>query len=120
VRERCDAPDGPDSSPPRGPVIDIGRTSHAVLVREPPARPFEIEPPRQSELVTTVLPIAIHPPGGLLPRRGRIPDSVALERVRFALDAARGNRAQAARDLGVSRATLYRWLTRRSFEGAAP
>ena len=47
-----------------------------------------------------------------LPRKGKVPDVECLGTVRSALDARRGNLSAAARDLGVSRSTLYRWLGR--------
>ncbi|MGM0577400.1 MAG: sigma 54-interacting transcriptional regulator [Myxococcota bacterium] len=47
-----------------------------------------------------------------LPRRGTVPDEVVLARIRTALARTRGNRAAAARELGIGRATLYRWLDR--------
>ena len=43
-------------------------------------------------------------------RRGAVPRRVALGRIQDALERAKGNRSAAARDLGISRSTLYRWL----------
>ncbi len=47
-----------------------------------------------------------------LPRRGAACDSVVIASVYRAIERAGGNRLEAARELGVSRSTLYRWLAR--------
>lgn len=47
-----------------------------------------------------------------LPRRGTIPDEVGMARIHAALSRNAGNRTAAARELGIGRATLYRWLAR--------
>jgi transcriptional regulator of acetoin/glycerol metabolism len=39
-------------------------------------------------------------------------DQVVADRINFAIDAARGNRAEAARNLGIDRATLWRQMRR--------
>ena len=49
-------------------------------------------------------------PGMRALRRGAVSSQVALGRIHDALDRAGGNRSAAARDLGISRSTLYRWL----------
>ncbi|MEE2779465.1 MAG: sigma 54-interacting transcriptional regulator [Myxococcota bacterium] len=63
--------------------------------------------------------------GGLLPAQdrrkplGTMGQGAAMARVRGAISACGGNRAEAARSLGVSRSTLYRWLAEERGSGAA-
>jgi len=71
----------------------------------PPSAP----PPSHRRAVT-----AGHPKGW----RGRGPDRATT--ARDAIRSANGNRASAARSLGVSRSTLYRWLARSQAPGATP
>jgi DNA-binding NtrC family response regulator len=45
-----------------------------------------------------------------LPRRGRVPEGTCRRMVKDAIARRRGNISEAARELKVSRATVYRWL----------
>jgi DNA-binding NtrC family response regulator len=55
---------------------------------------------------------AAHPASGPRSRSRPIAEEITVEQVREALEAHHGNRNQAARALGISRATLYRLMRR--------
>ena len=59
-----------------------------------------------------MLPDDLKATRGHLPRRGKIADAAVIALIESALVRARGSRTHAARELGISRSTLYRWLRR--------
>jgi transcriptional regulator of acetoin/glycerol metabolism len=86
-----------------GNVRELQNVIRFLLVRchEPVVRPHHLPAHLPQECRT------MPPPASPRRRRGKLDP----ERVRAALEVTGGNRLQAARQLGVSRATLYRFLT---------
>ena len=61
---------------------------------------------------TDLVPTGTHTIGRTVPRWGKSEPSQTILHIRRCLDAHRGNRSAAAKELGISRSTLYRWLDR--------
>jgi transcriptional regulator of acetoin/glycerol metabolism len=61
---------------------------------------------------TDLVPTGIHPIESPVPRWGKSEPAQTILHIRRCLKAHKGNRSAAAKELGISRSTLYRWLDR--------